>query len=81
MGNKKSYDVPKIRAIEAPAHERFREISHAEHRELRDILLGLYAAFEKRNVKRAATLFGALCDHTGLHYAACQRLRWAGHHG
>jgi len=68
MGNKKSTDAREICATEAPAHERFREISHAEHRELRDILLALYAAFDKRNVKRAATLFGALCDHTGPHF-------------
>jgi len=50
--------VPEIRALEAPAHQRFREIYHAEHRELCDILPALYAAFDKRNVKRAAILFG-----------------------
>jgi hemerythrin len=52
----------------SPAHERFRDLSHAEHRELRDILLALYDAFDKRDLKRAAKLHGALCDHTGPHF-------------
>lgn len=52
----------------SPAHARFREISHAEHCELRDILLGLIAAFEALDVKRAAKLQSQLCSHTGPHF-------------
>ena len=52
----------------ASAHERFRDLAHAEHRELRDILLALYDAFDKHDVKRAAKLHGELCGHTGPHF-------------
>ncbi|MDA0230481.1 MAG: hypothetical protein O3B21_09860 [Proteobacteria bacterium] len=48
MGNKKNHAEQGIDAVEAPADERFRETSPAERRELRDIALAPYAAFEKR---------------------------------
>ncbi len=53
---------------EAPAYERFHEISHAEHREVRDILLAQFDAFDKRDLKRAAALHGELCVHLGPHF-------------
>ncbi|MDP6474118.1 MAG: hemerythrin domain-containing protein [Alphaproteobacteria bacterium] len=56
------------RGEEAPAHERFREIAHGEHREVRDILLALYDAFGKRNLKRAKTLHAEFCAHCGPHF-------------
>jgi len=53
---------------ETPAHLRFREVSHEEHRELRDILLGLISAFETCNLKGASKLFSQFCNHTGPHF-------------
>ncbi len=51
-----------------PAHQRLRDIAHEEHREVRDILLGLIAAFEARDVKSARKLQKELCIHAGPHF-------------
>jgi hypothetical protein len=51
-----------------PAHERLRDVSHVEHREVRDILFGMIAAFDAHNIKRAAKLQEELCVHTGPHF-------------
>ena len=51
-----------------PAHDCLRDVSHVEHREVRDILLGMIAAFEDHNIKRAAKLQEELCIHMGPHF-------------
>ncbi len=66
--NKKGEAKDAAAAAAPSAHERFRDLSHTDHRELRDILLGLYDAFEKQDVKRAAKLHIELCGHTGPHF-------------
>ncbi len=65
---KRGNDKAARRGEEAPVHERFREFAHSEHREVRDILLALYDAFGKRNLKRANALHGEFCAHTGPHF-------------
>jgi hypothetical protein len=68
MVSKKKTGAAAKREKKAPAHERFREMAHAEHREVRDILLALYDAFGKRNLKRAKALQKEFCAHSGPHF-------------
>ncbi len=68
MAKKASGAIKLANATVSPAHERLRQASHEEHREVRDILLGLIAAFAARDVKSARKFQKELCIHAGPHF-------------
>lgn len=53
---------------DAAVLDEFLTVFRTEHREIRDTLLALYAAFEKRRKKRAATLLEKLDALSGPHF-------------
>lgn len=58
----------KPKPIEISPAARFGEFFRAEHREIRDALLALLAAFEARNRRRAKTLLGTIGGLCGPHF-------------
>jgi hemerythrin-like domain-containing protein len=59
---------PKEAACEHPSITRYKEIFRAEHREIRDALLSLVAAFEKRNKRRIKSLLKTVAELSGPHF-------------
>mgnify|MGYP002725907234 CR=1 FL=1 len=59
---------PKQAPCEPPAITEYKEIFRAEHRDIRDALLALVDAFEKRNKRRIKSLLKTIAELSGPHF-------------